>query len=188
MSVKDRTGELIGWLKVLGCVEKPEHEVSTQATYWLCECRCGKQIVVKTKMLCSGNMASCGCRAPGCRYTPEEAAAREAFGYDKDRAKSYGREFTLTFEEWSGFTLSQPCFYCSKPPRLFLGGVRKHPIYLSGLDRIDNSLGYLTTNVVPCCIECNQSKMDEPLQEFLDRIFRIADKFSYLGSSNAKTN
>ena len=49
-----------------------------------------------------------------------------------------------------GKLLSLPCHYCGF--ELSKTGV--------GLDRKDNSLGYLITNVVPCCWECNTAKFN----------------------------
>lgn len=37
--------------------------------------------------------------------------------------------------------LEQPCYYCGE--------------WSAGLDRIDNKLGYLVANVLPCCTRCN---------------------------------
>lgn len=42
--------------------------------------------------------------------------------------------------------LHTPCTYCGFPS--------------TGFDRIDNSLGHMKENVVPCCKECNVARMD----------------------------
>lgn len=41
--------------------------------------------------------------------------------------------------------LSKICYYCDE----------KLPDFRSGLDRLDNSVGYSLDNVVPCCSSCN---------------------------------
>lgn len=48
---------------------------------------------------------------------------------------------------------SQSCIYCGKKP----SNKRDHYRY-SGLDRKDNTKGYIKNNVVPCCKECNSIK------------------------------
>lgn len=44
--------------------------------------------------------------------------------------------------------VSKPCFYCEtiEEPR--------------GCDRIDNRIGHMMANVVPCCGTCNVARMD----------------------------
>lgn len=37
---------------------------------------------------------------------------------------------------------------------------------VSGLDRTDSSLGYLKSNVVPACKDCNFAKNDKSIEEF----------------------
>lgn len=44
--------------------------------------------------------------------------------------------------------LSRPCHYCRGP--LNRTG--------TGLDRVDSNIGYMVSNVVPCCAACNQIK------------------------------
>lgn len=46
--------------------------------------------------------------------------------------------------------IRQPCHYCGGP----LDPTGK------GLDRIENSKGYTLDNVVPCCGDCNRTRMD----------------------------
>lgn len=55
--------------------------------------------------------------------------------------------------------ISKTCEYCAGPL----------PETKVGLDRIDNSLGYTLTNVVPCCRYCNQMRSNIfTYQEFKD--------------------
>jgi hypothetical protein len=37
----------------------------------------------------------------------------------------------------------------------------------NGLDRVDNTLGYLPGNVVACCTQCNGAKLNYTQEEFL---------------------
>ena len=43
----------------------------------------------------------------------------------------------------------------------------------SGVDRKNNSLGYLPSNVVACCTVCNHAKRDMTYEEFLSWIDRL---------------
>lgn len=73
---------------------------------------------------------------------------KSRFSRFKKRCKLTGKEFDLTFEQWSTLVLDKPCHYCSGP--LETKGC--------GLDRKNNSLGYIVSNVVSCCKECNRLK------------------------------
>lgn len=65
-TIKDRTGQQYGFLKVKRLVSKeelPEDLKKKQGTYWLCDClRCGnKNVIVKGDYLENGDTKSCGC-------------------------------------------------------------------------------------------------------------------------------
>jgi len=55
-SVKDLTGQKFNRLTVIERVENKKGNV-----YWLCKCACGKEKVVASSSLTSGNTKSCGC-------------------------------------------------------------------------------------------------------------------------------
>lgn len=65
----------------------------------------------------------------------------------KNKAKIRNQEWDLTFEEYKELR-SKNCHYCSGPL----------PESSRGLDRLDNSKGYIKDNVVPCCYGCNNLK------------------------------
>jgi hypothetical protein len=67
-------------------------------------------------------------------------------------------EFSLTLEDFE-FYWQNPCYYCNSP------------IKSIGLDRVDNSIGYIKTNIVPCCWICNNAKSNADN----DRLIKIAD-------------
>ena len=80
----------------------------------------------------------------------------------KSNAKSMGREFDLTLEEFDHLT-QQPCTFCGSTEN----GHR-------GLDRYDNSKGYTEDNVVPCCSKCNYLKgFRFTARELIDQAERI---------------
>ena len=49
----DYTGKVFGYLTVKSYDEETKK--------WICECKCGKTVLVKSNNLLSGNTASCGC-------------------------------------------------------------------------------------------------------------------------------
>ena len=63
------------------------------------------------------------------------------------------------------------CHYCGKSPNK---PHRKCETFLyNGLDRVDNSVGYIESNVVPCCYICNKMKGDLSTEVFLEHLNNI---------------
>ncbi len=56
------------------------------------------------------------------------------------------------------------CYYCHAEPKP-----------LNGIDRVDNSKGYLEDNVVSCCEMCNLAKRDCTRQQFESWAQRVAE-------------
>ena len=81
----------------------------------------------------------------------------------KQNAKDRGHIFELSFEQFVGLT-SQPCFYCG-----FKADRR-----LNGVDRKDNTVGYIYDNCVPCCGKCNHMKGKLDFANFLQSVENIA--------------
>lgn len=79
----------------------------------------------------------------------------------RSTAKTRGLEFTLSEPEFTHL-IEEGCYYCNGSA--------------SGLDRVDNTLGYIATNIVPCCYQCNSMKMDWSQEEFIQRCKEIAAK------------
>ena len=66
-------------------------------------------------------------------------------------AKRRNIDFNLSMEEYES-AISNACYYCQN--------VIGNPVKCGGgLDRLDNSLGYIPGNVVACCNICNSIKM-----------------------------
>lgn len=82
------------------------------------------------------------------------------------KSKRKNREFTLSPEEFIEIILSN-CFYCGRLPsnNLYKGKERRSFNY-SGIDRVNNDLGYIKSNCVPCCSSCNSAKGIKPVEEF----------------------
>ena len=57
--------------------------------------------------------------------------------------------WNLTQEQFHKLT-SAPCAYCDRLP-----GSKVRSYTYNGIDRVDNSKGYIVTNSVTCCKECN---------------------------------
>ena len=77
-------------------------------------------------------------------------------------------DFTLTTNH--AYCLSQgACVYCNREGVSNTMGFRS-----VGIDRIDNSKGYIKSNVQPCCRDCNSMKSRKTHEEFIDHLRCIA--------------
>lgn len=78
----------------------------------------------------------------------------------KGRAKKKGLSLKLTKEQVTEI-IKRPCHYCGTSE------------LNRGLDRYDNSIGYLIDNVRPSCVRCNRAKNDMSLREWHEWKFRF---------------
>lgn len=84
------------------------------------------------------------------KYLARERQPGKRFKNLVRHAKARGKECSVTLDEYINL-VSMPCYYCNKSLELELG---------VSLDRADNSVGYVTENVLPCCGDCNRVKSD----------------------------
>lgn len=173
----DLTGRVFGKLTVLSRA----HKNKWGKYHWLCQCECGGTSTPTRADLVRGRTITCGCSGRGgvFRYPNREHAARVNW-FKKYRviAKKRGLEWGIT-EELFMSLISGDCAYCGASPEL-RPSRWKHGIAFagSGIDRVDNALGYTPSNVVPCCTRCNMAKRHHTFQEFLEHCRAIVSHFS----------
>jgi hypothetical protein len=78
------------------------------------------------------------------------------------KAQNRKLEFTLTLNEFKSLVI-QPCFFC---------GEHDKP---GGVDRWDNTVGYVSENCRPCCSRCNHEKGKKDGATWVDNCQRVAD-------------
>ena len=93
------------------------------------------------------------------------------FSTAKAQAKRRQKEWSLAEPEWRAI-ISGPCHYC---------GLSNSTVTGSGLDRLDNSLGYLITNVVSCCWLCNRTRGSTFTPEHMREFGALIRKWKLLG-------
>jgi hypothetical protein len=179
--ISDLIGKKFGRLTVIKNVERPEKYKNTEA-YWKCACDCGKVIIVSTSSLRSGNTKSCGCLRAELLGAMAKRVNRIGVGesafnriyYDYKRtAKRRNIEFDIS-EDYFKYLVQQNCYYCGIEPFRTISMKSKNGDFIcNGIDRIDNSSGYIKGNVVSCCKNCNQSKNDKSVQEFMNWVDRL---------------
>lgn len=183
--IKDLKGKLFGRLTVIEFSHKSEKEKG--AAYWKCSCECGGSTISRGGCLISGQTKSCGCLRKEAaskfiikqnkeRSLPEgEASKNMMYKFYEKRAASRELSFELSKEQFVELT-SKNCYYCDKEPSqvIHCHKTNLNGAYVyNGIDRKDNSLGYIIGNCVPCCKDCNIAKMQMSETEFLKLIKRI---------------
>lgn len=138
-----------------------------------CICDCGNKTIVRTTSLKSGRQFSCGC-APRRVALGHRAAKNSIAKNYKQSALRRGHEYSLTFEELEKL-ISGNCYYCNNTPTLKVALPRHSDFTYIGIDRIDNSIGYVYANCVSCCFICNRAKYILSQEEFLNWIKRLVN-------------
>lgn len=167
----NETGNRYGRLLVIG-----PGEVRRTTKMWRCLCDCGNDHIATGANLRSGCIGSCG-RCGYKRLPDDEAACRQALNNYRRNAINRGIEFALSIDDFRKIT-KQACIYCGAPPSNKHNPARPRdgatPYIYSGIDRIDNSRGYVEMNIVACCAVCNRAKSDMTIGKFLQWAARLS--------------
>jgi hypothetical protein len=186
---KNRVGERYGRLLVTSHAGKD----ARNKHLWLCKCDCGNEKVVVSGNLSSGKSKSCGCllseflKRKGNQYglyeNREHAILKVQYSHLKRRNnKIDSNAKCITFEKF--YTLSKSkCHYCGlEHSKTLLDRTNETKgakplsdtiVCVNGIDRVDNSKGYVEDNVVPCCKYCNTAKNTMSRDEFFKWIKRV---------------
>lgn len=142
--------------------------------FTICECGNFNLFSVKTKL----TSKSCGCLVKKSidnlvrmQIKPlGQSSFNEVYATYKRSAKIRGLEFNISEDDFKSMT-SKNCHYCNTPPSNKMEKPNRNGSYVySGLDRVDNSIGYILENVVPCCVTCNSMKMAMSYNEFITHL------------------
>ena len=174
-TVKDnKIGKRFGKLTVI----EFSHIGKYRRSYWKCLCDCGGIVIKDSSNLTSGNSRSCGCLLIETIALPYgRASLNKLYAIYKRGAKRRGLEFEIPMTEFERLT-SLNCFYCGAIPSRIVGDKsnKYHGTYTyNGLDRVDNFVGYVLSNVVPCCSKCNFAKREMSYSEFKSWIMQASD-------------
>lgn len=106
----------------------------------------------------------------------KEILIRCVFSKYRHRAKYKGIEFTLSHESFAS-VIVRNCYICGqKPSNKYVNakGPKYGVLFYSGIDRVDNSVGYVDGNVMPCCSKCNSMKSKLSHSDFKKHIKKIS--------------
>jgi hypothetical protein len=172
----DLTGKKFGKLTVIS--------FKSGKSEWYCKCDCGNETVARTPNLIKGRHASCGCNvreniSKAKKEIGTDIYLKRAFNAYKVGAIRRSYTFELTLDQFLSIT-SKNCQYCGIEPQetnLIKWWKEKRnsldEFKLNGIDRVDNSKGYVESNCVPCCKIYNMAKLTLTLDEWHTWIQRI---------------
>jgi hypothetical protein len=108
-------------------------------------------------------------------------------------ARKRGYTYSLTKNEFVSL-IGNNCHYCGSPPKPFNLYYKKnrsvpyktykdiseewrnlHWIKANGIDRKDNSVGYILENCIPCCFPCNKAKGGMSYDEFIKYLDNLVE-------------
>ena len=143
---------------------------------WLCKCQCGQEKYIPYN--CIKNYMSCGCSRKDKIGYGISAKRKLLYRYKKD-AELRNYKFSLTEEQFYKFVNSN-CFYCGCDPSSIQKTYKNNGNFIyNGIDRKDNSFGYIIENCVTCCSMCNIMKSTMSHEQFLSKTNEI---FNHLQS------
>lgn len=156
--MNDYTGVKFNKITVISFSHKNKN-----ARFWNCICDCGKERTFEIQAIKRGTTKSCGCsKSEYISKTHKKADGVAAFNnlywtYQDNCAKKRNHQFDLTMEQFK-VLLDGNCFYCNCSPSQ-IKKTKDNSIYIyNGIDRVDNTMGYVLENCVSCCKECNSKK------------------------------
>lgn len=163
--ITDYTGQKYHHLTILRPLGSPG---PGKHCIWEMRCDCGNITNKSGHDVARGGTRTCGTKCPlyrkhipkMTRQEKEQSNRHTAYQrYCKDK-RNWG--FTLSEEEFIRI-VTQMCYYCGE----------SEPKGFVGIDRINNTEGYIQTNCVPCCQTCNFMKGKLSYTSFINKIRAI---------------
>lgn len=171
---KDITGKRFGRLQIVKPIESRNGQ-----WFWECKCDCGNIKTLGSIQLSAGRTNSCGCYRKEFRSLMEkEAAINKLYNSYKKTAQRKEYDFELDRFQFLALVI-QRCHYCgiepqnTTKPSHFVDKESNTWFIHNGVDRLDNTKGYIEANVVPCCTTCNYAKRTMSKEQFLSWVNRI---------------
>lgn len=151
ISVGQRFGSLIVIAVVPGTRAQPRRIK--------CLCDCGSEyLAIPHRLNCGGTVRCFQCLPK--RRTKDQIAFRRRFNNYQHSSIRKNLSFNFTQDQFRYF-YDAACSYCGIVPA-------------QGIDRRDNSLGYVQGNCVPSCAQCNYAKRNMSETAFIGWISRLA--------------
>lgn len=191
--LKDMTGKKIGQLLFLEKAANRTHPSGQVETYWKARCDCGSIVeIARSNVGRSQSCLPCALVENGKKrqLPPGISLCNGVLADYKKSAKQRGLEWSLT-DDRAVQLFRGNCHYCGIAPSTVLrtplsyGGPSWTFVY-NGIDRKDNSQGYIEDNVVSCCKFCQYAKRDLFYEDFLVHLRRAGNH--QLNQATTKTS
>lgn len=150
--------------------------------YWECKCSCGVVKNIRTQSLLRNHNPSCGCRKKEVdKVRPAipfgEAVLNKLYNQSRRNAQIKNIFYELTKEEYRNIVQNN-CIYCGELPKENWNPNSNGYFLGNGIDRVNNSVGYVLNNCVPCCGVCNVMKMTNTVDEWLSHMVKILEHYN----------
>jgi len=135
-------------------------------------CDCGKEKEAPICLVKRNSPMSCGCLNSSRRPWGEAAQDNHYLTWKSDERIRHKK--SLSKEDFNKLVHSD-CYYCGQKPNQISTRKKYFGIpMVNGIDRIDNSKGYVKDNCVPCCSNCNFAKHVKTQKEFIEMCHKVA--------------
>jgi len=154
-------------------------------TWVNCLCDCGRTKSCELYRLKNGYIESCGCQRKETNQHTNSCFKRKEYGWSSfmlvyngykgnaRHGRSGVREFSLSKEDAMKLFKGN-CFYCGSQPSKVRKTKKSYGEFIyNGIDRKDNTIGYILDNCVSCCEFCNMTKLDTPFNTFIEWIRNV---------------
>lgn len=93
----------------------------------------------------------------------------------KSNARKRGISFDLSYIQFETLVDGE-CYFCGDTGGNTLRKRSYNDYSYTGIDRLDNSVGYLPSNCISCCSWCNRAKNNGTLANFVDKCKKITSR------------
>jgi len=176
-----KIGENTGAFTILNRLPSKQYS-NVRAGMWEVKCNeCGGKKEITTSQVKQYN--SCGCKQYKDKVKPKGSGKQSPKGTSvfvnmlisiyKSNAKKRSIDYKLSYDYFASI-INSPCTYCGDRNENILKKEKYKDFKYTGIDRVDNSVGYTEENTVPCCEFCNRAKLNRTESYFKRKIVKIA--------------
>ena len=176
-----KTGDIVGAFTILNRLPSKQF-TNVKAGMWEVLCNeCGSKKQITTSQVKA--YGSCGCKQYKDKIKPKNSGKQTPKGTSvfvnmlisiyKSNAKKRKISYDLSYDEFASI-INEPCVYCGDANENILKKAKYEDFPYTGIDRIDNNIGYTKKNTVPCCEFCNRAKLNRTEDYFKNKIIKIA--------------
>jgi hypothetical protein len=167
--IKDISGAQIGLLFIKKRLPDKLSKSQRPDPVYLCECECGNTCERRSEDLGKG-LFSCGC----INESPFRLVCKSRYIITEYQSNANKRNLTFELPDTQMEELLKgKCHYCGFSLEEVRSDLREFAFL--GIDRLDNTKGYIAGNVVTCCKICNHTKKAMTELSFLAWVKRVSD-------------